>query len=168
MSLETGASGLLLASQGLSAGASVSGAISQSNALKAQGYNERAFGNANADRLDANSQDSTNRGITAANKAAMKADRVIAEQRAAGGTQNVDELTTETYGLGKADAAAISNNALREAFGLKSEASSLRYRGNAAYKANQGSAKRTLVTGGLEAARDVVQGQYLYKRGPKE
>lgn len=168
MSLETGAGPLLLASQGLSVGADLAGGVSQAGALKAQGYADRAFGNVNAERLNAQADDALNRGTTEANRAHMRADRLSAEQRVGAGPGNADEIANQTLGLGAADASTISNNALREAFGLKSAASSERYRGNQGYKANKNAAGRTLITGGLNAARDVTQGQYLYKRGQKD
>lgn len=171
MSLGTGATSsaeLLMASQGLSVGADLAGGISQSGALKAQGYADRAFGNVNADRLNAQADDAVARGATEANRAQMRADRLASEQRAGAMGGGADEIAAETRGLGAADAATISNNALREAFGFKSAASSERYRGNQGYKANKNAAGRTLVTGGLTAARDVAQGQYLYSRGQKD
>ena len=168
---------LFALSSGANAIGSASTAYSQSQALKAQGQFEQNQLNSNADLARLQSSDATIRGEKDVATKKRQTRQVTGSQRAALAAQGLDVnsdtsslIQEDTAGLGAEDVTTIRNNAWREAWGYKVQAldygSQAKFAGiSSKFKQNQ-----TLLTGGLQFARDVGGGAmdyYKYKNGVK-
>jgi hypothetical protein len=121
--------------------------------------------NRNAEAADKAALDATQRGADEAAQVKERARRIAASQRAgaAGGGVSVDsgsalDLLTETAGMGELDALTTLNNAQREAYGFKSQATNQRMQagaqklqGDQAASAGKSQAFGTILTGGYKA-----------------
>lgn len=153
------------------AGISLSGAYLQSQAQKEQGKYEQQVAESNARMAEENAKDAVLRGRTEAGQVLRRGRSIKGAQRAALAGQGVDvgtgtpaDLQTETDSMGTLDAMTVQNNAWREAWGYKAEASNERIKGRFARFASKTEARNTLLTGGLQAANSLVEGAYRYKR----
>lgn len=162
--------GLLMAMQGVNAAASAGSAYTQSQALLAQGKAEQQFANYNASQATEAAQDAMARGGLEANQATGRGERIASAQRANAAGNNLDPnygtpaaAQDEAIAMGEADALTARNNAVREAYGLKKDASAIRYRGDMARMTSMGMARDTIATGGLQVAQDTMRGLYLYE-----
>ena len=119
--------------------------------------------NARTKRLQA--EDALKRGDEGAASVLRDAARVRGAQRVAAAGQGIDVnsgiaqvLQDETTAVGETDATTVRNNAWREAFGLRAEASELERQGQMERQASKQRRRMTLVTGGLNAL--TTYGQY--------
>lgn len=138
---------------------------SQSRAMRAQGEYQEAIANLNADQMDLEAAEAEKRGGTAAAKRRKEVSAVESEQRAALAAAGVDvngpqaeNIAAETTAIGAADIAAIEMNAIREAWGYKSQAEDTRSKGRMAKNANFFAARQTMITGGLTATGQFAKG----------
>lgn len=129
-----------------------------------QGQDEQAALRENARRAQLEAQDALARGAEQAALARMKGSRVIAAQKTAIGASGVDagvgsavQLMADSRIQSEMDALTIRNNAIREAYGMRSQALGLEKAGRrAATAANRRAAASIL--GGVAGAADSVKG----------
>lgn len=147
---------------------SVSSAYAQGEAQRMQGQYQKNMADINARNAELSAEDSIKRGGEAAASYRKKINQTVGAQRAALAAQGIDvnaddalSLQDETRQIGEMDVLTIKNNALREAFGYKSQAQSYQSAGAYAEKAGNTGARNTLIGGGLQAA------SYAYSRNPK-
>lgn len=143
------------------AGTALMSAYAQSESLKAQGDYQRQIGEVNARFGEMQAQDALKRGDEAASAHKQKVNQMVGSQRAAMASQGIAldsgsalDIQQETATMGAADALTIKNNAWREAWGYRVQASNSRFQGQFAQMGAQNDARNTLLTGGLNAARD--------------
>lgn len=165
MSLSTGS--LFAATQVISSGMSLVNSYSQSQALKAQGKAAQQSANTQAAWQDIQAQDALMRGAQEEGQQKTRTRQMIAAQRAAQGAQGLDPnegsallLQEDTAGMGALDALTIRTNAQREAMGLTSRAMTTRADGRSAWLAARNQASQSIISGGLQATRDITYGAY--------
>lgn len=159
-----------MAMQGLNAVSAVGSSVNQAQAGVAAAGVERKFANYNASQAEEAASDALNRGKTEALQIGGRAERLKASQSVATGGMEIDPnfgtagaLQAETDAAALQDRITAGNNAIREAYGLRKDASMMRYRGTAGLNAARSQAVSTIATGGLQAAQDVMRGAYLYE-----
>jgi hypothetical protein len=147
---------LLAAGFGMQGMASFGAAYSQSQADKAQGAYQRQQYEANQQFAEIQAEDARIRGEKDARLIRGKAQQIKGDQRAALAAQGIDvnsgsamDLQVETDVMSAQDAMTAKNNAWREAWGYKIQASSYGSQGRFAEMAAQNSSRNTLITGGL-------------------
>lgn len=165
--------GLFAASTAVSAISSASSAYSQSKAIKAQGNYEKNQMQFNAQVADLQATDAVNRGKSDAEIKKKQTKQIIGSQRAALAAQGIEVnsdtsslIQQDTAGLGAEDIETIKNNAWREAWGYRVQASTYNSKAGFASVSSKFNANQTLLTGGLQFARDVSGGAmdyYKYK-----
>ena len=167
--------GLFAASTAVNAVGSATSAYQQSQAIKAQGNYQKNQLQFNAQVADLQANDAINRGNADAVTKKKQTKQVIGSQRAALAAQGIEVnsdtsslIQQDTAGLGAEDVVTIKNNAWREAWGYKVQA--LEYSGQAGFAANSAkfNATQTLLTGGLQFARDVSSGTLAYNTYKKK
>lgn len=145
--------------------------ISQSLGSRRQGRGAERAANLEASLLETNAgyaeqqaRDATARGAEAEGRHRARTSGLVGSQRASAAAQGLDvssgdarALTEETAALGELDALTIRNNARREAWGYRVEASGLRQRaeltrrgGRNAAAAGRSQMGTTLLTGGAQ------------------
>lgn len=163
--------GLFAASTAASTISSITTANSQAAAIKMQGNYQKDQQQFNAQIADLQAKDATARGNKAAEAKRKETKRMIGAQRAALAAQGIEVnedtallIQEDTAGLGAEDVQEIKNNAWREAWGYQVE--SLDYSNQAAFTSlsSRFNARQTLLTGGLQAANDVMSGAYSYAK----
>lgn len=169
MGVDAGTLGLI--SSGISAGAGVANAYTQSRAYTAQGDFARRMGNLNASMTDLQAQDAVLRGEEEAKRLGIRTRQLIGAQRASAAAQGVSvnsgsplQLQTDAAALSALDQATIRNNAWKEAMGLRMEGAADRFRGNMAYRMGRFQASNSLMSGGMNALGQVGTGLYNYYR----
>lgn len=150
------------------AGVGLYGSYAQSQALKEQGKAEEKLAEQNARLKELQAEDAILRGKADAAEVKRRGRYVKGSQRAALAAQGVSVDTgsaaavqNETDTMSGMDALTVQNNAFREAWGYRSEASNERFRGRMERLKSRNEARMTLLTGGLQASRDIMQGFYL-------
>ena len=166
------ATALIVGATALSAGAGIMNSYAQSKALKQQGQYEQQIYQQNARSLERQAGDTIERGRIEAAKVRRGARSVIGQQRTSYAGQGVDvnsgtalDLQDETFAMGEMDVLTVKNNSWLEAFGYKTEASNQKFKAAYTRRAADFNAQATLVTGGLRAAGDILEGAYKYKKG---
>ena len=113
----------------------------------------------NANLADMQAKDAINRGNIEAEKQRMKTQQIAGAQRAAMGSSGAQvdsgsfgDILLDTSTMGEKDAQSIRTNALRQAWGLESQASMDRYEGAVKRDAGYGQATGTLLTGASSMA----------------
>lgn len=163
--------GLYAASTAANAIGSATSAYSQASAIKAKGNYEKNQLQFNAQLAELQAEDAINRGNKDAALKKKQTKQVIGSQRAALAAQGIEvnsdtalEIQQDTAGLGAEDVQTIKNNAAREAWGYRVQAND--YSNQAAFTAiaAKNDARQTLLTGGLQAARDVTSGAYGWSK----
>lgn len=136
----------------------MSSSISQAEAQRAQGSYQRQQGYLNAQLLEEQAQDATERGRSEANVARRKTNATAASQKVAMAAQGLDltegvaaESIEQTRAVGAVEEMNIKTNAWREAWGFRTQAINERAEGDIAYIAGKGAAKQTLIAGGMQA-----------------
>lgn len=153
----------------MQAGASMGGAMTQSQALEAQGKYQKQQAETNARLAEMQAEDSIKRGDKAAGRYKASVSQAIGKQRAALAAQGIDvnsgsasEVQAETARIGTEDVMTIKNNAWREAWGFKVSALNSRSEGAMAELAGKNAADATLLSGGLAALGHVAKGGYEF------
>lgn len=137
----------------------VAATLVASTLLQAQGQlqagqQNAAIANRNADRLDTAATDAVLRGRAEADLLRQQVVSRIGTQRAGLSASNVDisrgsaaRLSADTAAAGELEVMTILNNAAREAYGMRQQASIVRDDGRAARRAGTMNAAGTLITG---------------------
>lgn len=140
-------------------------AYTQGQAAKMQGEYAKQQADANARMSELKAEDATKRGEAEALKAKQKANLMQGSQRASMAAQGIDvssgsaaSILDETAESGLQDVLTIRNNAFREAWGYRAEASQYRFEGAAAKRAGKYEARNTYLTGGLQVAGQLASG----------
>jgi hypothetical protein len=163
--------GLMFAMMGINA---VGGLISS----RSQAEGQQLTADAQARALEANArirglqaEDAIRRGEKQVVKAQQSAKRLLGSQRAALGAQGIDiesgsalDIQEETAELGATDVMELRNNAWREAWGFKAEAADLRSRADVARLTGRVRSRSTILTGGVNAAKGLVQAAFLSRQ----
>ncbi len=155
------------------AGASLSGAYAQSQALKAQGETARATGEVNTTLANVAAEDAIVRGDREAVRIRKQAGVLAGRQRAAAGASGVEvdsgsaaDVVRDTNVMGALDAVTVRNNAWREAMGYRVQAIDATARGRFAEIGGNAASRASILTGSLEAAGYGTRGVY-YATGGK-
>jgi hypothetical protein len=159
-----GAAGLMAAG-GAQAGGSLISAYSQARAVRAQGRYEARSARLNTQLADLQADDAIARGETDL-QAQLRQTKVLSgAQRASMAAQGIDlgmgsaqDIGLETKTLGAMDALQLRNNAFREAFGYRVQATEAAHRGRMARISSRSQARSGLITGGMRAVSDLAQG----------
>ena len=129
------------------------------------GKQQRKIANRNADLLDASAADAVERGEEEARVLRRKTKSLRGQQRAALAGSGIDvgsgtalELQEETTTLGALDASQLRKNALREAWGIRTQAANTREAGAYAQRGARNQAFGTILGGAGSAA----QAYYTY------
>lgn len=140
------------------AGATMSSSISQAEAQRAQGSYQRQQGYLNAQLLEEQAQDATERGRADAATSRRQTNATAASQKVALAAQGLDlsegsavETIEQTRAVGAVEQMNIKTNAWREAWGFRTQAINERAEGDMAAIAGKGAAKQTLIAGGMQA-----------------
>jgi len=157
---------------GIQAVSSLFGAKGQADASSAYGENQADIYDTNARLKDLLAEDAIIRGDRQAVKAKQSAKRLIGSQRAALAAQGIDiesgsalDIQEETASLGAEDALNIRNNAWRESWGYKVQANNYRSAASISRTTAKNKSKNTLLTGGLNAVKDIFVGYNQIKTG---
>ena len=119
-----------------------------------QGRTQRAIADRNATVLNYQASDAAVRGSQEEQIQRQKVQQLIASQTAAAGASGADvgsksfgDVMAQTAATGELDAQQIRMNAMREAWGFKTQAEGLKWQGAAAEKAGYLGAAGTAITG---------------------
>lgn len=162
---------LFAISSGANAVSSLSQAYSQSQAIKMQGKFEQNQLNFNKDIAELQASDAIVRGEKDVATTKRRTRQMVGSQRAALAAQGLDVnadtsslIQEDTAGLGAEDVTTIRNNAWREAWGYRVQA--LDYSSQAKFSgiSSKFNAQQTLLTGGLNAAREIGGGALEYSK----
>ena len=166
---------LMAITAGTGAAAGAANAYSQAQAAKSEGEYQNQLAQLNSKMADYQAADAIKRGDKEAQDKLRQTNQMVGKQRAmaaasgvAADAGSVLEIQQDTASLGILDAMTIKNNAYREAFGYKSQASSYDFQGQFAKEAGKNKANQTLVTGGLQAINGGLSSYYYMKGGPSE
>lgn len=166
-----GISGAFGAMTGANALNSATTAYSQSQAIKTQGNYQKNQLQFNAQIADLQAQDAIRRGDKEVKNKKIQTKQMIGTQRAALAAQGIEVnddsallIQEDTAGLGAEDAASIKSAAWREAWGYKVQNVDYTGQANMAQISSGFNARQTLLTGGLQFARDVGSGAMSYAK----
>lgn len=164
-------SNLALVAQGASGAASIANSVGQASALREQGRYAQTVAESNAAMANLEAKDAKLRGEAEKTRLLRRAGIIQGAQRARFAAQGIDpnegsaaEVQADTAGMAAEDAQVILNNAYREGWGHRVEASNYLRGGRMARLASKNEANATLLTGGLQFGRDAAQGAYLYEK----
>jgi hypothetical protein len=148
----------------------ITGAYTQAEATKMQAKYAQQQGEANARMMELEAQDAIDRGDKESQTMRKKANLLQGKQRASMAAQGISldsgsaqDILQETGEMGVEDAMTIKNNAYREAWGLRSQASNARSEGRMTRMGAKYEARSTLLTGGLQAAAYGAEAYGKYK-----
>ena len=123
-----------------------------------QGKAQRYISESNARVAEMKARDALKRGHEAEGLSRQRTKKLIGSQRASLAAQGIRldagsalDVQMEAGDFGELDALTIKNNALREAFGFKTEARNASMQGRMAYQTGTNEAMQTLLTGGIRA-----------------
>lgn len=138
--------------------ASLAGSYEQAKAQQLQGQWQRQQYDFNQRVAGLQADDATRRGDYAANQVEKKVNQTQGAQRSAAAANGVDvtsgsaaQLQDDTRQAGTQDEMTIRNNAWREAWGYKVQATNYGNQGAMSYAAGQRGATNSLLTGGMQA-----------------
>jgi hypothetical protein len=167
-----GASSTLALSTATQGVAGFAGQYAQAGAADAQADFQKSQANTNAVYAEMQGADAIKRGDKEARALKGQGKKLIGSQRAAAAAQGIEvdsgsalDTQEDTAGLVAEDALTIKNNAWREAWGYKVQASNYQGQGAMAGLAAKNTSRSSLVTGGLIAAGKVGEAAYQYKKG---
>lgn len=133
-------------------------AYSESESIRAQGAYQREMAELNASRAEDQSRDAYKRGEEEASVRRKRTKLAVGSQRAALAAQGISvdsgtalNIQQDTEALGALDEMTIRNNAIREAYGYRSQAADFRSQGDFASLSARANANATLLTGGMRA-----------------
>lgn len=150
------------------------GGIFSARAISEQGKYAREIFQANADFSRLQAQDAIRRGEVDAQKYKKKVKQLLGTQRANLAAQGIDvsgvdssayEIQKQTLEYGLQDVQMIRNNAFREAWGLKFQASQYMAQGQNAQLEARAKATNTLLSGGMKSFEYGVAAYKDYKAG---
>jgi hypothetical protein len=142
----------------LSAGLNIIGAVAESEAIKAEGRFRKQQAEHNAKLAEMAAEDALFRGDSDARQLKRDAKKLMGEQKVSFAAQGIQlegsalDVLEETDRLAELEVMKIKNNAFKEAFGFKTEASQARLRGRMAELSARTQSNLTLITGGSRAA----------------
>jgi hypothetical protein len=155
---------------GIMAASSLASGISEGEAARAQGDFAAAQGEANAKMAELQASEVEKKGQKDASIFRRKGRGQIGAQKAALAAQGIDigsgtaaEQIEESGQFLEEDASRIRMNAIREAYGLKTEAINLRTQGQFDQIAGKAKQRSSLLTGGLKAAGYGAEGYAKYR-----
>lgn len=156
---------LLLAATGFSVANQIIGSQREASAIQGQAefQSSQLLTQARLEKLEAESAETRGRDEEAEQK--RKTKLLIGKQRAALAAQGIEidsgsalDLQLETAEYGAIDALTIRNNAFREATGHRIQAIDFQNQAEFARMSGRNRSRDTLVTGGLNAARELTRG----------
>jgi len=157
--------GLFAVSSLASAGGSLASSIQQSQAIRQQGNYQKNQLQFNAQVAELQANDATNRGNKEVSTKKKQAKQIIGSQRAALAAQGIEVnedtsslIQQDTAGLAAEDISTIKNNAWKEAWGYRVQALDYNSQAGFAQISSKFNANQTMLTGGLQFARDVSGG----------
>lgn len=161
--------GLSMGIQGIS---DIGSAYAQASAAQAQGqFQKRAF-EMNRRLVLLAADDAIRQGEKDAASVRRRGRQIIGAQRAYSGAQGIEvnegsalELQEDTAAGVAEDELMIRNNAWRQAWGFRVSANNMRMHGEMAEIVGGAAHRNTLVTGGLQFARQASEGAYTYAKG---
>ena len=163
-------SAAMLASTVVSAGATIAGSYSQSQAIDMYNSYQKQQSNFNIRLAEMQARNAILRGDKAAVAYKKQAKGIIGSQRVALAAQGVSvnegsalELQKDTKKIADVDMLTIKNNAWQEAWGYKMQALSLDFQSQFADQANQFASKNTLLSGVAQAANNSLAGYVSFK-----
>lgn len=128
------------------------------SSLSAQGDYTRSAYETNARYAEMQADDVIKRGKVASNLQRKKTKQLVGAQRAALAAQGIEvnsgsglQLQEEAMEMGAADARTIENNAFREAWGMRAQASEMRFQGRVQQMANKYAARNAVLVGATKA-----------------
>mgnify|MGYP001313562262 CR=1 FL=1 len=149
----------------MSAGSSLASSFSQAGAIKAEGIFKSGQYERNAQLAEFNAKEAVRMGETNAQQKAMQVKKLIGKQRATAAAQGIEvndgsalDFQAEAAGLGALDIVTIRNNAWKQAWGYKVEASNDRANAAMTKISAKYAARSTLITGGMNAASSIMSG----------
>ena len=156
---------LLLAATGFTIASTITGSQQQAAAVESQSDFQASRFISQARLEDVEAESAITRGRDEETEARIKTKKLIGAQRARLAAQGIEidsgsalDIQLETAELGAADALTIRNNAFRESTGHRIQAIDFRNQAEFARLSGKNRARNTLVTGGLNAARDLTRG----------
>lgn len=167
MGLETGILGAA------SLASTAAGTYAQSGAIRGQASYEAQQLNANARLANLQAARSEQLGQRAATRQMQATRGLIGSQRASLAAQGIDissgsaaDIQADTAALGALDAQMLANNARLEAMGYRQQASSLQGQARMTKLGARNAARNTILSGGLQATRDLGYLSYLNSQRP--
>lgn len=158
MSASAGSTAPMYASMFTSSISAISTGISQSRALSAKGDYEKSVADTNAKLADIQAEQSLNIGDAEVARRNAETKRQVGSARAIQGASGVDVNSGSNAAVqrsidyaGKIDELTIKNNAMRLAWGYKTQAIQDRFKGEIAQMTAKNESEQTLLTGGLKA-----------------
>lgn len=156
---------------GVGAVGSLYGGYAESKAAKLQGKYQKGIAESNAQMSELQADYVMRQGKKDVAKVRREAGQFKGKQRAILAGQGVDvnsgtaiDLQDDTQVGGELDAITVANNAFREAWGLKVQATNYRYQGRMAEIGATAKAKSTLLVGGMNAVSQVGQAAYYARK----
>jgi len=161
----TAAGGAGIASGIMSAGSSISSAISQAAAIKSEAIFRSTQMQMNAQLSKFKAKEAIRMGETEAQQKALQTKKLMGRQRAVAAAQGIEvsdgsalDIQAETAGMGAMDIVTIRNNAWKQAWGFRVEASNDEASARMTKIGAKFAARSTLITGGLNAASSIMGG----------
>lgn len=160
---------LMIAMTAWTAVSTVAQANAQAASVKQTAENQRAVNEWNAEQQDIAAQDTLQRGSNDAAKIRENARKANSAVRASAGstgfladTGSYGDIQDQNAGVGAFDSLVIMNNAEREAYGFKNNATGLRWQGDIGVQDANRQASAIKQNGLLSAAGTLVSGAYDY------
>lgn len=165
---------MMAISMGVSAASTLSSSYVKSKALKTQAKYEMQQAEANSRIALIKEQDAIEQGDRAAHSVRRKANQITGQQRTASAASGLDvnsgvslDLQTETGIMSDLDMMTVKNNAWREAWGYRVQASDAMGAAKLSASGLRSEAKSTMLTGGLTSLSYATQGAYYAGRDNK-
>lgn len=162
---------LLIASAATSASAGVGSAFSAAGSAKASADYQSSVARTNATMAEMAADDAVRRGDKDVSRIRKATRRAIGAQRAAFAAQGIEldtgsasDVVEDTRTTGITEMITTKNNAVREAFGYKIQASSDTLSGKFASITGRSAERSSLITGGLNAARSGLDAVYQARK----
>ncbi len=160
---------LALGSQVAQAGAGVANGVTQSNAIRAQASYDRAAAEENAKLIDRQAQDAADRGAQDVTLIGNRGKQIIGTQRARLAAQGIDvtsgsalDVQTDAAVMSEMDKLTAKNNAAREVYGYRSQASAVRSGASLQAMGARNRARSTLLESYISGSKDIMLGAYYY------
>lgn len=151
---------------------SLSGAISNANALRAQGHYQKRVAETNAMIAEGQATRAESRGQQTARQIRRQANKVKAEKRALAAAEgqsfedgDVADSLDETELAAVADVQTAKTNAYLEAWGFRVNARNSAAQGKFAQMSNENQASSTILTGGMQALGYGLEGAGKRSKG---